>query len=1169
MIPRFKRGWIAGALALGGPAALALVPTGPAQNLTPELTYSKVAPRISPDGGLIVFTDYTGAVDGSGTSRNIAYKQRGDADFQLMKWKMWEKQDEWAVAGPDDKTVWFHSFSQPNGRTDIWKYDVTTGVSTQMTNHAAYDAFPAVSPDGKKLVFLSQRETSWYQLYLMDATKPENTTDNVPIKAIGFSTATNTTVGRAVFTPDSKKVVFLYRGTGMPRQEIFIADAADTDGDGQLDNLRQVTDMGAYKTGTVVGEPAVAGDRIFFTANAALDGTGKNHVYSVDLNGTAPNADIWQVTASNANENYVSAGADGMVVLAGTDVSRGSYAQYVDYYPMGGGDLTPGSVSGLLPMSPQGSHAGYLVEAFNGPNKIAETTTDNNGAWSIGDLRPGGYFLRFSPPAGHPIPISTVTRPVIVPPGKNAVVDVFSSGFTARRPFGVVPTLRADGSVDIRFQPAAESSNTAGWTYVQFNVYRGPSADGPWTKIATVSKDGPTYSYKDTNPGDLTKAFYSVTSVTTNGTDTLESWYADAGQAANNLIYNPGFELTDSEGKPLGYSFRQGDGGDATWGTTASDVMQGSKSLVVTQGSTPIDTFVDTSVPYNVPTPTAGAESYIHGAYARFIDMPVAAGQTIRQATSYTDPNAGAGVWYDASYNSNATNSSSATLPTTPPTWLYQVNPITTYNPSTYTRVTLYGNKPAAGVIPGTSRAIYDDFTFQVKRVGETGVVWGRILDAAGTPVSGVTVTDGDKTVRSDTNGVFAIRDSATGDHTVTLSYPGQPNITRQIKNIGGYVFSEVLAFPNVIPVSYGGRVLLPNGQPAKGAKVTWVSGNLVTDPSEEVFTATTDANGYYTLDTSAQPLDASKKVWATAHLAGYKGAYVTNQSISGAGAGAVGFNLTLGQPTTVIEVGKAATAPTIDGVVNPSEWANSAEITNFVLFPTSNAYSPSTRAYALWDENNLYVAMVADEPNPAGIKADQSGYESMGSPGVWGDDNFQIFLDPKASLGIGHGREAWQIGVNLNSDIGITDGVFSIGPDPFGLNTSVSAYVQAGSKVDAAGKKWTAEIAIPWYNLGENLMVVEPPAVGDEWGGMFARYRSQDGTNASTSSMTSKFAEPWNWNTLRFVNTVSPPTLTALDALKITGGLKAATSKAGDANSDGVITLTDALQLLRQQQGL
>lgn len=1168
MITRLKWLCAAGAVAMAAPLANAAVPTGPAQNLTPKNTYTKVAPRISADGNLVVYTDYTGAVDGSNTSRNIAYKKRGDADFLLAKWQMWEKQDEWAVAGPNN-TIWFQSFSQPNGRTDIWKYDVNTGQSTQMTNHVAYDAFPAISPDGTKMAFLSQRDTAWYQMYLMDATKPENTTDNIPKAVITFPAATGVTLGRMSFTPDSKQIVFLYKTAAMPRAEVYIGDAADLDNDNTLDNLRPLTDIGAVKTGGGVSEPGgVIGDRAYFTTNVGLDGTGKNHVYSVSISAGAPNADLWQVSASNANENYVSVGGDGMVVLAVSDVSRGAYAQYVDYYPMGGPDDAPGGASGILKVSPQGSNANYLVEAFNGTQKIAETTTDSSGAWAFTDLRPGGYFLRFSPGTGLPN-ISTVTRPVIVPPGGNAVVDVFSSYFSARRPFGVVPTIRPDGSVDIRFQPAAESAAGPGWSYVKFNVWRGPSADGPWTQIGEVSKDGPFYGFKDTNPGDLTKAFYSVTSVTTDGTDTLESWYADAGQAANNLIFNPGFELTDSTGKPLGYSFRQGTDGDATWDTTTSDTIFGSRSLVVTQGANRIDTFVDTSVAYNVPTPGA-AESYIHGAYARFMEMPVAAGQTIRQAYSLTEPNAGATTWYDASYNSNATNSSSAALPTTPPTWLYQVNPITTLSPTTYTRVTLYGNQPAAGILPNVSRAVYDDFTFQVKRVGDTGVVWGRVHDSAGTPVAGVTVTDGEKTVLTDSSGVFAIRDSATGDHTVTLSYPGQPNIVRSIKNIGGYVFNEVLAFPNVIPVSYGGRVTLPNGQPAKGAKVTWVVGNLKTDPSEDIYTATTDANGRYTLNTASNPLNTSKKVWATAHLGGYKGAVVADRSIAGGGAGVVGFDLTLGARTPVIEVGRAAAPPTIDGVVNASEWAKSAEITSFVKFPTSNPYAPATRAYAMWDDQYLYVAMVADEPNPAGIKADQSGYESSAT-GVWGDDNFQVFLDPTRALGYGHGNEVWQLGFNLNTaSIGITDGVLLVGPNPKALDTAPSLFsLEAKNSVNAAAQKWTVEVAIPWDELSYDSLDVSAPTEGAEWVGMFARYRSQDASNASTSSMGSKFSEPWNWNTLRFVNTVSPPTISAVDALKIAGGLKAATSKAGDVNNSGSITLEDALALLRSENGL
>lgn len=1160
-------GWATAALLLAASAVHALVPTGPGAYITPTMTFTKVAPRISWNGARVTFTDYTGnSITPKTVYDNIVMNSDG-TDISTLVWSGYTVQDEWGWWSPDGSRLAFQAWNGKSGTTAIWVYDFNTTTATKFVDSPRYDAYPTWSPDGSKIGFMSQRNSAGiYNLFVINADKPENDTDNKAVQLTSYTTGGG--MGRPSFSPDGKQIIYTGKTAAMPRNDLFLMDVVDVDNDGWGDNMRALTDAATVIPGAnpaSVSEPYIIGDRYYFVALSSNTVDGKYHVYSAALDGV--NKDVWQVTASDADEAYMSASPTRMVVLGRWSPSQGADVQGVYAYDMTDADDTPGSVSGTLPVTPQGSAAGYLVEILNGGARIAETTTDVNGAWALTDLRPGGYFLRFSSPTGHPLAISTVTRPVIVAPGKNAEVSVFSSPRAARRPRNVIPTIRDDGSVNIRFQPDPESQLTAGWRYATFNVYRGHSENGPWTYIGSVSTDAPLFEFIDNNPGNLTEAFYTATTVTTDGSATLESWYADAGQAANNLVFNPSFEMVDASNLPIGFSFRQDAGGDATWAST-TDAIVGTRSVVVTQGSAPIGTYVETTVEHSIPTPPGGVGHYVQGAYTRIINTPAASSSVIRLAYSVTKPNAGALAWYGTGYNSSA-NASSAAVPTTPLVWVGYTNPIATFTPSTYTRISLVQDKPAAGFVPGDSRVVYDELRFQARRVGETGVVWGRVFDAAGSPVAGVTVSDGEKTARTDARGLFDIGNSTTGAHTVTFSYPGQPNIVRQIKNVGGYVFSENLAFPNVIPLSFGGRVLLSNGLPAKGATVTWVVGNLLSDGSQDVYSATTDASGYYTLDTSSRPLDTTKKVWVSAHLAGYKSAYLLDRSIAGS-AGTVGFDLTLGARTPVIEIGRATVPPTIDGVVNAGEWANSAEITGFMAFPTTNPYSPGTRAYAMWDSENLYVAMVADEPNPAGIKADQMGHEPFDSPGVWGDDNFQVFLDPLVSLGLGFGRDVWQFGFNLNTmEIGVTDGIIRIAPNAVALNTSATVFMQPANSVDAAGKKWTVEAAIPWDGLSYDMLMVQAPSVGVEWGGMFARTRTQDASNASTSSLGARFAEPWNWNTLRFVNTVSPPTISALDALKIASGLRAATSLAGDTDNSGTITLEDAVALLRAENGL
>jgi tricorn protease len=41
---------------------------------------------------------------------------------------------------------------------DLWKYDMTNGVTARLTTNAGVETEPAISPDGKKIVFTGQYE---------------------------------------------------------------------------------------------------------------------------------------------------------------------------------------------------------------------------------------------------------------------------------------------------------------------------------------------------------------------------------------------------------------------------------------------------------------------------------------------------------------------------------------------------------------------------------------------------------------------------------------------------------------------------------------------------------------------------------------------------------------------------------------------------------------------------------------------------------------------------------------------------------------------------------------------------------------------------------------------------------------------------------------------------
>ncbi|MDE6090012.1 MAG: peptidase S41, partial [Duncaniella sp.] len=55
---------------------------------------------------------------------------------------------------------------------EIWKYDAATGRHSNITNHPGEDRSPVVTPDGKTMYFLSERDGGTFNVYSMDLSDP-------------------------------------------------------------------------------------------------------------------------------------------------------------------------------------------------------------------------------------------------------------------------------------------------------------------------------------------------------------------------------------------------------------------------------------------------------------------------------------------------------------------------------------------------------------------------------------------------------------------------------------------------------------------------------------------------------------------------------------------------------------------------------------------------------------------------------------------------------------------------------------------------------------------------------------------------------------------------------------------------------------------------------------
>jgi Tol biopolymer transport system component len=116
---------------------------------------------------------------------------------------------------------WLAFVSERSGNLDVWVKRMPNGETVQVTTHQADDTEPAWSPDGKRLVYLSKRRDAQGDLWMV---KFDPRKDGKPA---GDPVQLTTHLGmdrKPSFSPDGRKIVYVSDEGGT--QNLWIYDIA-------------------------------------------------------------------------------------------------------------------------------------------------------------------------------------------------------------------------------------------------------------------------------------------------------------------------------------------------------------------------------------------------------------------------------------------------------------------------------------------------------------------------------------------------------------------------------------------------------------------------------------------------------------------------------------------------------------------------------------------------------------------------------------------------------------------------------------------------------------------------------------------------------------------------------------------------------------------------------
>jgi len=169
----------------------------------------------SPDGKYLSYTTYRKLDPKDTNVKTEIYIMKIDGTgIQKVaddaRWSSWSK---------DGKRILFSKAGADNKVSDLYSAKIDGTNLVQLTKDVKRNSTPAFSPDGKKIVFISNRESDKYQLYVMNS-------DGTSVKRL--TTDSNVAYFNPMWSPNSKRLVY-YVEKGDQKDQIWTMSADGSD----------------------------------------------------------------------------------------------------------------------------------------------------------------------------------------------------------------------------------------------------------------------------------------------------------------------------------------------------------------------------------------------------------------------------------------------------------------------------------------------------------------------------------------------------------------------------------------------------------------------------------------------------------------------------------------------------------------------------------------------------------------------------------------------------------------------------------------------------------------------------------------------------------------------------------------------------------------------------